>query len=79
MKTPETQPTAEIRDVPKGCQEITGYILDVFDGSAWVTQDGRITTEWSERGVWPTQEAAAEMMERCLSPKDSQLPVEKAP
>ena len=53
-----------IRDVPAGCQEIPGFILDVFDGSVcgWITQDGRLTHRWHERGIWPTPEAAAEML-----------------
>jgi hypothetical protein len=41
---------------PPGCQEISGFILNVKDG--WVTRDGQLTTVFSERGVWPTQEAA---------------------
>jgi len=41
---------------PPGCQEIPGFILKVKDG--WVTQDGRFTTLFSERGVWPTQAEA---------------------
>ena len=56
-----------VADVPKGCQEIPGFILDVFDGSAWITQDGQVTDNFIDRGVWPTKEAAEEMMERCLS------------
>lgn len=64
-----------IRDVPAGCQEIPGYILDVFDGSAWITQDGQVTDKWQERGVWPTPEAAAEMMKRCLSPNAAGEPL----
>lgn len=63
-------PGSAIRDVPKGCQEIPGYILAVFDGSAWITQDGQVTDKWQERGIWPTPEAAAEMMQRCLSTND---------
>jgi hypothetical protein len=59
-------PDYTIRDVPAGCQEIPGYILDVFDGSAWITQDGRVTDNWHERGVWPTPEAAEEMMQQFL-------------
>jgi hypothetical protein len=45
-------------DPPPGCQEIPGFILKAKDG--WVTQDGQFafTTVFSERGVWPTQEAA---------------------
>jgi hypothetical protein len=63
-------PCSAIRDVPAGCQEIPGYILDVFDGSAWITQDGQVTDKWQERGIWTTPEAAAEMMQRCLSPNE---------
>lgn len=52
------------QEIPAGCQEIPGYILDVFDGSARITQDGRVTDKWQERGIWPTPEAAAEMMQQ---------------
>ena len=44
-----------------------GYVLEIFDGSAWVTQDGKITFDREKRGVWPTAEAAEEMMQRCLN------------
>lgn len=48
---------------PEGCQEIPGYIVDLFEGSAWLTKDLQVTKVWSERGVWPTQaEAHAAMM-----------------
>ena len=57
-----------IRGVPEGCQEIPGYILDVFDGSSWITQGGQVTDKWQERGIWQTPDAAAEMMQRCQSP-----------
>ena len=43
-------------DPPPGCQEIPGFVLVVNGG--WVTQSGQFTTVFSERGVWPTQEAA---------------------
>jgi hypothetical protein len=46
-----------------------GYIIDMFDGSVWITQDGKVTTEWSERGIWPTLEAAQEMVERIMGPE----------
>jgi hypothetical protein len=52
--------------MPSGAIEAPGYILDVFDGSAWMTEDGRVTDKWSERGVWPTAEAAQEAMNRFL-------------
>lgn len=63
-----------IRGVPPGCVQAYGYILDVFDGSAWMTQDGRVTDKWQERGVWPTAEAAQEAMHRFLSPNDQAHP-----
>jgi len=44
-----------------------GYILEIFDGSAWVTQDGKITFDREQRGVWTTAGAAEEMMQRCLN------------
>lgn len=53
----------EPKEPPKGCQEIPGYIVDLFEGSAWLTKDLQVTTVWSERGVWSTQaEANAAMM-----------------
>lgn len=57
----------EVKGVPEGCVEIPGFILDVFDGSAWMTQDGQVTDRWPERGVWPTAEAAEEALHRFLS------------
>ena len=56
-----------MQEVPAGGQKIPGYILDVCDGSAWITPDGQVTDQWQERGIWPTPEAAADMMQRCLS------------
>lgn len=67
-ETMSAQNPNAIKPVPEGCMEIPGYILDVFNGSAWITQDGHVTDKWEERGVWPTPEAAAEMMQRCLNP-----------
>ena len=61
-------PCSAVRGVPEGCQEIPGFILDVFDGSAWITQDGQVTTEWSQRGIWPTVEAAEAAKQNCLLP-----------
>lgn len=58
-----TQP----KEVPEGCMEIPGFIIDVFDGSAWLTQDGKVTSRWEERGFWQTIEEAEEMMQRVLN------------
>jgi len=56
--------------IPSGCHEAPGFILDVFDGSAWVTRSGEITTKWEDRGVWPTVEAAESMMRQVLLAND---------
>lgn len=61
------QPVEEPKGVPPGCVEIPGFILDVFDGSAWMTADGKVTDVFAERGIWPTQEEAAEAMKRFLA------------
>lgn len=48
-------------------QDAGGFIIDVFDGSAWITQDGRVTDKWDERGVWLTQDEASAAMRRFLT------------
>lgn len=63
MSTPK-QP----KEPPPGCQEIPGFILDVFDGSAWMRADGTVTDKWAERGVWPTLEDAAAAREKFTAP-----------
>lgn len=30
----------------------TGYIVEVVENEAWLTQDGKVTTVYDERGVW---------------------------
>ena len=50
------------KEPPEGCQEIPGYIVDLFEGSAWLTKDLQVTTVWAERGVWATQEEANKAM-----------------
>jgi len=50
------------KEPPNGCQEIEGFIIDLFEGSAWLTNDLQVTTIWAERGVWATQEEANKAM-----------------
>ena len=50
------------KEPPEGCQEIPGFIVDLFEGSAWLTKDLQVTTVWAERGVWATQEEAKKAM-----------------
>ncbi len=45
-------------DPPPGCQEIPGFILVVFGGRVWFTQDGELTNDWNKRGVWKTVQEA---------------------
>lgn len=40
-----------------------GYYI-AAPGGRWVTQDGKVTREWSRRGLWPTEAAAREALER---------------
>jgi len=49
-----------ILDPPNGCQEIGGYILVITPGKEWLTQTGEPTTDFSQRGIWDTPEAAEE-------------------
>ena len=58
--------TTPPKDPPEGCQEIPGFSIDFFEGSAWLTKDGQITNEWSKRGVWSTEEEAREAYEKVL-------------
>lgn len=44
-----------------------GYIIDIFDGSAWLTRDLKVTTQWHERGIWTTSEEAKAAMDEALT------------
>lgn len=75
MSTTKTDPNrvgcgrmVRLREPPEGCQEIPGFILDIFDGSAWLTQTGQVTDKWEERGIWPTEEAASAALETFFKP-----------
>jgi len=68
MAQPETPHAGlEIRGVPPGCLPTPGYILDILNGSCWITQAGTVTDKWHERGIWPTPEAAAAARRRYLA------------
>lgn len=56
-----------VRGVPQGCEHAPGFILDVFDGSAWLRADGSVTDKWKERGVWATEADARAALERFFS------------
>ena len=45
-----------IRPIPEGTTEAPGFIISIFDDSAWLTKDGQVTPKWQERGVWGTEE-----------------------
>ena len=53
-----------IMEVPEGGHEIPGFILAVGDGMSWFTQYGDVTTEFRDRGVWPTVAEANEARDR---------------
>lgn len=64
-------PTIPVKPPPPGAVEAPGYIAEVFEGAAWLTADGQATDQWSERGVWPTPEAAAAAIEAAFAGKES--------
>jgi len=45
-----------VRPIPEGTMEAPGFIISIFDDSAWFTKDGQVTPKWEERGVWDTEE-----------------------
>lgn len=51
----------EILEPPEGCLEIKGFILVIVPGECWLTQEGKVTSVFSERGVWETVEASNEV------------------
>lgn len=51
----------EILEPPVGCMEIPGYIL-VLKAGGWLTKAGAVTSVFKDRGVWATEEAAAEAL-----------------
>lgn len=57
------------REVPPGCIEIPGIILEIRGGKAWITQDGQITTDWRKRGVWPTAVEAIAVLNQAVEPR----------
>lgn len=50
--------------IPPGTEPAPGYFMEAAEGGPWFRQDGSLTLVWSERGLWPTKEAAAEALER---------------
>ena len=50
--------------VPAGCEPAPGYILEVAENGPWLRQDGSVTDQWNERGVWATSAEAAAALER---------------
>ena len=38
------------------------YVISVFGGIAWLTQNGFVTTEKEKRGFWDTRSDAAKAM-----------------
>lgn len=46
----------------------TGYCIDMFDGSVRITQDGKVTDKWEERGTWPMLDEAEAARERFSKP-----------
>lgn len=60
--------------IPPGCASAPGYILTVFDGAAWLKQDGTVTRVWAERGVWPSEHEAAVALDQFFQPNGEDEP-----
>lgn len=43
-----------------------GYYIEVAEHGPWLRQDLSVTPNWTERGVWPTMQAAEDAMEESL-------------
>lgn len=83
-KTPEQPPMRGVGSsessagIPPGCAPAPGYILTVFDGAAWLKQDGTVTRVWAERGVWPTEHEAAVALDQFFQPNIPHQPTRPA-
>jgi hypothetical protein len=44
-----------------------GFIVELFEGGPWLAQDGGVTIEWAERGVWTTGKAAQVAADKSIS------------
>ena len=52
------------REVPPGCIEVPGIVLELPGSRQWITQAGQITNEWRQRGVWATDAEAQAVLDR---------------
>jgi hypothetical protein len=50
---------------PPRCMAISGFIVEIGEGRKhWLTKAGGVTENWSERGVWDTQEEVNEFVKK---------------
>ena len=47
---------------PEAQQNEEGYCVTMFEGSVWLTMDGKITPDYDKRGIWKTWEEAEAAM-----------------
>ena len=57
-------PQMSAREVPPGCIEVPGIVLELPGSRQWITQAGQITNEWRQRGVWATDAEAQAVLDR---------------
>ena len=62
------------REVPPGCIEVPGIVLELPGGRQWITQAGQITNEWRQRGIWPTAVEAIAVLDRAGELSESAKP-----
>ena len=44
-----------------------GYCIEMFEGSVWLTKEGKITPNYDERGIWMTLPEAKAALEAANS------------
>ncbi len=68
MKTRIATEDAKPDSVQRLVRRHQGYIIEIAEGGPWLAQDGTVTINWGERGVWHELTDAELALARSLSP-----------
>ena len=56
-----------------GSANFPGYCIDMFEGSVWLTKEGKITPNYDDRGIWMTLPEAEAALEAANAGNDPKL------